>query len=100
MLVTGSHLLIDDSRNAGAAVPPPGVEAPPPWTDPHAQEARSQDVHAGCGPDLRIMEPADERQRYIIDMLASYVLKDGCDLEQVGTVSAGFCCSTIICSRI
>ena len=61
------------------------MEAPPPWTDPHAQEGGSQDVHAGCGPDLRIMEPADERQRYIIDMLASYVLKDGCDLEQVGT---------------
>ena len=57
-------------------------------------------MHAGCGPDLRIMEPADERQRYIIDMLASYVLKDGCDLEQVGTEFADSCCLTIICIRI
>lgn len=69
---------------AGAAVPPPGVEAPPPWTDPHAPEGRGPEKHLGVGPDLRVVEPADERQRYIIDMLASYVLKDGCALEQVG----------------
>lgn len=75
------------------------MEAPPPWTDPHAQEGRSEDVHGGCGPDLRITEPADERQRYIIDMLASYVLKDGCDLEQVGSEYPGLC-FFIACTRI
>ena len=40
-------------------------------------------MDTSCGPDLRVVEPPDERQRYIIDMMASYVLKDGCDLEQV-----------------
>jgi len=58
-------------------VPPPGVEAPLPWTDP--------EEHAGIGPPIAVAEPADERQRYIIDMLASYVIKDGCTFEQVGT---------------
>lgn len=64
-------------------MPPPGVEAPPPWTDPHAAEGRGPGEHVGVGPDLRVLEPADARQRYIIDMLASYVCKDGCALEQV-----------------
>ena len=69
-------------RCAGAAVPPPGVEAPLPWTDPHAEE-RVPDEHMGVGPPVAVTEPADERQRYVIDMLASYVLKDGATFEQV-----------------
>ena len=64
-------------------MPPPGVEAPLPWTDPHSADKRALEEHAGVGPDLPVAEPADERQRYIIDMLASYVLKDGCAFEQV-----------------
>ncbi len=71
---------------AGAAVPPPGVEAPLPWTDPHAEE-RLPEEHGGIGPPIAVAEPADERQRYIIDMLASYVIKDGCTFEQVGNRS-------------
>ena len=65
-------------------MPPPGVEAPLPWTDPHAEERTVPEEHAGVGPPIAVAEPADERQRYIIDMLASYVIKDGCTFEQVG----------------
>ena len=68
-------------------MPPPGVEAPLPWTaDPHA-EGRAPEEHAGVGRPIAVAEPADERQRYIIDMLASYVIKDGCTFEQVGSWS-------------
>jgi hypothetical protein len=41
------------------------------------------DEHLGIGPPIAVTEPADERQRYVIDMLASYVLKDGATFEQV-----------------
>mmetsp|Transcript_16329 Transcript_16329/g.48953 ORF Transcript_16329/g.48953 Transcript_16329/m.48953 type:complete len:1001 (+) Transcript_16329:302-3304(+) len=68
----------------GAAVPPPGVEAPPPWSDPHAaqQPRGGSSVHHGNGPDITVPLPADGRQRFVIDTVAAYVLRDGPDFEQ------------------
>ncbi len=37
----------------------------------------------GCAePDVEVQIPADLRQRYVIDSLAAYVLRDGTDIEQ------------------
>ncbi|CAD7701765.1 unnamed protein product [Ostreobium quekettii] len=37
----------------------------------------------GVGPDIEVQIPADGHVRYIVDLLASYVLRDGCAFEQV-----------------
>lgn len=70
---------------AGAAVPPPGVDALPPWSDPHAamQQRGGSSLHHGNGPDITVPIPADGRQRFVIDTVAAYVLRDGPDFEQV-----------------
>ena len=37
----------------------------------------------GCAePEVEVQIPADLRQRYVIDSLAAYVLRDGTDIEQ------------------
>ncbi len=40
-------------------------------------------LHVGVGPDVDVRLPSDMRLRFIIDTLAVYVLKDGCELEQI-----------------
>ena len=37
----------------------------------------------GVGPDIPVVIPADHRQRFVIDAIAFYVLRDGCEFEQV-----------------
>lgn len=44
---------------------------------------RSREWHRGVGSDIEVRIPADLRLRYVIDTLAVYVAKDGCEFEQV-----------------
>jgi U2-associated protein SR140 len=59
---------------------------------PAAPESTRQRMHdgpppkatvIGLGPDIEVTIPEDHRQRFIIDATAYYVLRDGCELEQV-----------------
>jgi len=38
----------------------------------------------GVGSDVEVVAPQDARVRFIIDTMALYVLRDGCEFEQVG----------------
>lgn len=38
----------------------------------------------GVGPDIDVQIPSDPRQRFVIDAMAFYVMRDGCEFEQVG----------------
>ena len=37
----------------------------------------------GVGPDVNVQIPSDSRQRVVIDAVAFYVMRDGCEFEQV-----------------
>lgn len=80
-------------REGGAAVPPPA--AAPGGADPFGRGgppcgrfgggrtgARKAEV-VGVGPDIDVQIPEDPRQRFVIDAMAFYVMRDGCEFEQV-----------------
>lgn len=41
-------------------------------------------VVQGVGPDIEVIIPADQRQRFVVDAVAFYVMRDGTEFEQVG----------------
>lgn len=41
------------------------------------------------GPDIDVQIPTDPRQRFVIDAMAFYVMRDGCEFEQVGRGQQG-----------
>ena len=78
-------------------MPPPGVDALPPWSDPHAamQQRGGSSLHHGNGPDITVPIPADGRQRFVIDTVAAYVLRDGPDFEQVRLCLLPYCLAAL-----
>ena len=90
-------------REGGATVPPPAAAAatalPPPsavYTDDRgvprvavgpaptpAPAPGGRQRPRGVGPDVDVQIPADARQRFVIDAVAFYVMRDGCEFEQV-----------------
>ena len=57
-----------------------------------APEASRQRMHdgpppkpiiVGRGPDIEVAIPSESRQRFLIDAMAFYVMRDGCEFEQV-----------------
>lgn len=45
----------------------------------------------GVGPDIDVQIPTDPRQRFVIDAMAFYVMRDGCEFEQVGRQGGRLC---------
>lgn len=45
----------------------------------------------GVGPDIDVQIPTDPRQRFVIDAMAFYVMRDGCEFEQVGRRGGRLC---------
>ena len=60
-------------------LPPSTVHILPPPVHTHTP----QEV-VGLGPDIAVVIPPDPRQRFVIDAVAFYVMRDGCEFEQVG----------------
>ena len=63
-----------------------------PTPTPAAPESSRQRMHdgpapkarvIGRGPDIEVSVPEDARQRFVIDAMAYYVMRDGCEFEQV-----------------
>lgn len=85
------------AREGGAAVPPPvaaqgGRRAPPCGRFGGGRTGARKEEVVGVGPDIDVSIPGDARQRFIIDALACYVMRDGCEFEQVrwgGRVAVG-----------
>ena len=72
--------------------PPGGAEEGDPAAAPAAPESTRQRAHdgpppketvTGRGPDVEVSLPEDSRQRFVIDAVAAYVMRDGCEFEQV-----------------
>eukprot|EP00892_Ulva_mutabilis_P012107 jgi/Ulvmu1/9269/UM050_0018.1 len=40
-------------------------------------------MHKGCGPDIMVNFPKEERIRFVIDTLVRFIMEDGTDLEQL-----------------
>lgn len=69
----------------GAAVPPPSTAAATRFrrNDIATAPAVAKEV-VGFGVDIPVIIPTDPRQRFVIDAVAWYVMRDGCEFEQVG----------------
>eukprot|EP00891_Asterochloris_glomerata_P009463 jgi/Astpho2/9463/Aster-x1581 len=74
MFVLAGHGGSQLTQPKGAAIAPPGFMASN-WDLPPPGEEYVE-------PDVEVQIPADLRQRYVIDSLAAYVLRDGTDIEQ------------------
>ncbi|PRW57019.1 U2 snRNP-associated SURP motif-containing -like isoform X1 [Chlorella sorokiniana] len=73
------------AREGGAAVPPPVADAAGRRIGKFGggrTGARKEEVR-GVGPDIDVQIPTDPRQRFVIDAMAFYVMRDGCEFEQV-----------------
>lgn len=68
---------------SGAAGSPPstGSRGHPQLPAPPRRAARR--VVTGVGPDIEVEIPADPRQRFVVDAVAFYVMRDGTEFEQV-----------------
>lgn len=62
----------------------------PPSTGSHAHprppaspRRAARRVVTGVGPDIEVEIPADPRQRFVVDAVAFYVMRDGTEFEQV-----------------
>ncbi|KAF6245152.1 hypothetical protein COO60DRAFT_1467710, partial [Scenedesmus sp. NREL 46B-D3] len=47
------------------------------------ESTQSRTTIKGAGRDVEVKGPGDSKQRFIIDSMALYVLKDGCEFEQM-----------------
>ena len=84
------------AREGGAAVAPPSLE------DTHRGAnfkvgrfgggrtgARRVEVK-GVGPTIEVQIPTDPRQRFVVDAVAFYVMRDGCEFEQASLGGVGW----------
>uniref|UniRef100_A0A6S8KMZ3 U2 snRNP-associated SURP motif-containing protein n=2 Tax=Dunaliella TaxID=3044 RepID=A0A6S8KMZ3_DUNTE len=54
-----------------------------PWSSGAERREQEKGLHDGVGPDIEVPIIEDLRERFIIDSLALYVLRDGCAIEQL-----------------